>query len=228
LKNLILRCFEKFGLYLTRHPIERYTSELIQIVEGNLIAQCNGVLHIGAHIGQEAARYHELGKNVIFIEANPNIFRELEINIKVFAPKQRAFNYLLGDADKNVQFNIANNDGQSSSLLKFSPNSPLPRLQTADVISLPMRRLDSIFDLTDLKDYDFWVVDVQGAEMLFLEGTGELLNLCKYLFIEVSTELIYSGGILWGELLDYLSHRGFKYLMPPGSAKHLNILFVRN
>ena len=40
-----------------------------------------GVVHAGAHEGQELGEYHKLGiKKVIFIEANPKIFKRLEKN----------------------------------------------------------------------------------------------------------------------------------------------------
>ena len=40
---------------------------------------CKGIIHIGAHRGSERYIYDWFGKKVIWVEANPNIFDELQI-----------------------------------------------------------------------------------------------------------------------------------------------------
>ncbi len=56
---------------------------------------------------------------VIWIEANPAIFEILSTNIAKYKD-QRALCALLGDVEGSlIDFHIANNDGQSSSIYKF-------------------------------------------------------------------------------------------------------------
>ena len=43
-----------------------------------------GIIHVGANSGQERDLYHNLGKLVYWIEADPNIYPKLEENIEGF------------------------------------------------------------------------------------------------------------------------------------------------
>jgi len=74
-----------------------FLSELEALGMGNLEVLCkspleyvskdvNGVIHIGAHTGQEAAWYFasHIAQKVVHIECNPNIIPRLEENVKNF------------------------------------------------------------------------------------------------------------------------------------------------
>ena len=50
----------------------------------NIILNSNGILHIGAHRGSERFVYDHLGKPVVWIEANPYIFDEQQLNLNEF------------------------------------------------------------------------------------------------------------------------------------------------
>ena len=40
----------------------------------------NGVIHVGAHRGEEVSYYEGLGaKKIIWVEPNPDVFKEMEI-----------------------------------------------------------------------------------------------------------------------------------------------------
>ena len=83
------------------------------------MTECSGILHLGAHRGSESAVYEYFGKKVIWVEANPKIFLDLQINIKKYL-FQDAFCCLLSNTDNSkIEFNISNNDGASSSIFKF-------------------------------------------------------------------------------------------------------------
>jgi FkbM family methyltransferase len=77
--------------------------------------QATGVIHIGANSGQERKLYARHDLDVLWIEPNPKVFKELQKNIDNLK-KQKAFQYLISDDDKDdVDFHISSNDGQSSS-----------------------------------------------------------------------------------------------------------------
>src|SRR5690349_24723633 len=82
-----------------------------------------GVLHIGAHLGQEAEMYNQLGmEKMIFIEANPSIYDQLVSNIAKY-PNAKAIKACISDKDgESVVFNISSNEGQSSSILELGTN----------------------------------------------------------------------------------------------------------
>ena len=77
--------------------------------------EASGILHIGAHRGSEAAVYDWFKKKVLWVEAIPEIFIDLNDHISRFY-NQKAVCALLGDKnDKKVDFFLANNDRANSS-----------------------------------------------------------------------------------------------------------------
>src|SRR5690554_7780727 len=103
-----------------------------------------GVLHCGAHEGQEANDYHKLGvEKMIFVEADPDTYERLKSNISLY-PNAIALNACLSDVDgQDVEFYRTNNDGQSSSFLKLKTHKIAhPEVHVVGTISLKTKRLD--------------------------------------------------------------------------------------
>ena len=195
-----------------------------------------GVLHLGAHVGQEAAFYAQHKKPVVWVEALPPIHANLEKNIRQYAD-QRALCALLGDLDgAQKRFYISNNQqGVSSSMFQFGEHgsgakSLWPDLNLAMVghITLAATRLDTLLRANRIAaaDFNFWMVDLQGAELIALQGAGELIGACQAMFVETSTVDVYRGGVLWPELSQWLQEHGLVPLWQP-SAGHDDVLFVR-
>jgi FkbM family methyltransferase len=234
LKKIIKKIFKFIGYKLIK--LEKKNSikftNFIDVEPLISLAKSKGVLHLGAHKGQEADIYQWLGKKVIWIEAIPRIFDQLKDNL-YFYDNQEAYCLLLGDAD-NVKksFFISNNDSASSSLFKFSKNTldgkyfSDTKLKIKDQIILEMSKLDSFIKKNDINisEYNHWIIDVQGAELLVLKGAENSLKFCDSLLIEVSKVDIYHGGVLWSELKDWLIERKFYPITEP-TEDHLDILF---
>jgi hypothetical protein len=113
------------------------------------IIKSTGVLHLGAHTGQEAGYYHSLNKSVLWVEAMPNVFKQLTKNISQYH-NQEAINALITDLDNQIyNFNVSNNwNGVSSSIFEFGDygsgeNSLWPSLNLTmvDQIQLEMNHL---------------------------------------------------------------------------------------
>ena len=87
---MILNSLEKRNIYLTRknHPND-FT--ILRRISEELIKQAKGVLHIGAHIGQEAEFYFKCGVPVLWFEGNPNVYQILKININPFKNQKAVF-----------------------------------------------------------------------------------------------------------------------------------------
>ena len=152
---------------------------------------------MGAHLAQEADRYAEQKKPVLWVEAAPRAYSMLAKRLESY-PSQRAIFALLGDRDGvQTTFYISNNSvGVSSSIFQFGEYGsgdkslwPEDKLSMVDSLTLPMTRLDSLLrsNGVDVAQYDLWVLDLQGAELLVLKGAGELLQQCRALLVEVST-----------------------------------------
>lgn len=169
----------------------------------------NGVLHIGANIGEEAPVYLELGiKKQIWIEANPEIFTRLQIAISG-NPNATAWNYCISDVEEPVIFHVANNRSLSSSFLEFGTHAIVhPETVYIQDIHMVTKRLDTLFNTFD--GCDFLNVDLQGADLKAIKGMGELLKEFKWAYIEVNQAELYKGCALVGEVDEYMGSFGFR------------------
>lgn len=152
----------------------------------------NGVLHIGANVGEEAPIYSELGiKTQIWIEANPDIFLKLKSNISN-NPDAEAFNLCIGDENKDTVLHESNNGSQSSSILDLGTHAVVhPEVKYVRDIPVKMHRIDSLG--LDLSNVDLLNIDLQGAELMALRGMGDLLRGFKAAYLEVNKEHLYKG-----------------------------------
>jgi FkbM family methyltransferase len=189
---------------------------------------------LGAHYGQEADIYQWIERKVIWVEAIPKVFNQLKDNL-YFYSDQEAYCLLLGDMDniKNFFF-ISNNDSVSSSLFKFSKNTldgkyfSEQALKTKNEIKLEMSKLDTFVKKNniDISNYNHWIVDLQGAELLALKGAENSLDFCDSLLIEISKVDIYENGVLWPELKNWLIKRNFYPVTEP-LENHADVLFKK-
>lgn len=173
-----------------------------------------GVVHCGASLGQEAKEYAKLGvQNMVFIEAIPDVYDKLKTNISQY-PNALAINACVSDKDnEEVKFNIANNEGQSSSMLEFGTHTTAhPEVKFISSITLKTKRLDSLIDELNLNihEFNFLNMDLQGAELLALRGLGDQIRYFKYLYLEVNKAELYKGCPMVEDIDLYLLAYGFR------------------
>jgi FkbM family methyltransferase len=173
------------------------------------------VFHLGANEGQEAETYNRCGVSVvIWVEAIPSVHKKLERNISIF-PNQIALCACLSNEDgKAINFNVASNQAQSSSFLEFGTHSKEhPTVKFVDRLSMVTTRFDTLMARakwkTDRNDW-FLNVDLQGAELLAMQGMGDLIHLCRWVYVEVNEKELYRGCPLVSEIDGFLAGYGFK------------------
>lgn len=172
-----------------------------------------GVLHIGANVGQEVSDYYNNGvERTVWIEADPSLISPLIANLQPYN-NHLVFNSCLTDTDgEEITLNIANNGGQSSSILQLGTHKTVhPEVHYVDTHTLHSQRLDTLFNRYEMniEEYPFVNIDIQGAELLCLKGFGELLHKVKYLYLEINDASLYKNCALYPEVKDYLSKYGF-------------------
>ena len=172
-----------------------------------------GVIHVGAHKGEEIGIYDELGiEDVIWVEANPKIFEVLKENIVKFK-KQKAFNFLVSDVDDKEYVFYVTNNGESSSILELDKHKiHHPHIHVTETMNLTSKKLDSILTIADvnIKQFDFLNLDVQGAELLVLKGFSEGLKDIKYIYTEINTGEVYKNCAKVDELDEFLAQYNFE------------------
>ena len=166
-----------------------------------------GVLHIGAHIGQEFQTYERLGiKNVMFFEPIKNTFNRLKENV---GDKAILINTALGNKEDEVEmFTETIHEGQSSSVLE--PDYHLvqhPSIQFDGKETVKMTKLDKFIEHKE--KFNFINIDVQGYELEVFKGGSEYLNTIDYVMTEVNRAELYKGCAKIEELDSYLGSYGF-------------------
>ena len=201
-----------------------------------------GVIHVGAHRGEEVSYYEELGaKKIIWVEPNPDVFNEMEIllNDAEAAIESAAFEYAASNVDhETVDFNLyygpdaghlIGNKG-CSSLLKAKGRFEDWYKETIKVETITIDTLVEENDF-DYADYDLLNLDVQGAEMLALEGATKTLNNVNYISTEATWDNPdYVGNVMYDELKAFLESKGFKEeeIISHGIKTCGDVLFVRS
>ena len=167
-----------------------------------------GVLHIGAHFGQEVEIYEKYYiKNIIFFEPVPVTFERLKNNI---GERAILVNKALGNDNKIVNMYIEeSNAGQSSSVLRPIEHLNLfPWVIFNKKIDVEMIRLDDF--LLNKNEYNFINIDVQGYELEVFKGSEETLNNIDYIITEVNRIEVYNDCVRIEQLDNYLNTYGFE------------------
>lgn len=200
------------GSSLSRYLRKTSGEEMITLLDTVLDKydiRLSGVLHLGANTGQEAELYQRRGaKMVIWVEAIPAVYEKLVKRVERF-PGHVPLLACLGDEDgKRVKFNVANNEGQSSSLFEFGTHQiEHPSVKFIDQIEMETVRPDTLLHRSHLAIGQNWFLhlDLQGAELLALKGMGELLWRFAWVYSEVNQKELYVGCPHVREIDNYLA-----------------------
>lgn len=174
----------------------------------------SGVLHIGAHRGQEGVDYSKNGvKKVIWVEANPDWIKDLKERTSPLDMEQVYLCNVISDEDGvEVDFNVSNNQ-QSSSILELGTHATLyPKIKYVEKKRMTARTFKSLVaeHNFNMQEYQFLNVDVQGAELKVLKGLEEFLAGFDALYLEVNNEEVYKGCALTKDIDEYVAGFGFK------------------
>ena len=167
-----------------------------------------GVLHIGAHFGQEINLYEECNiKNLMFFEPVPITFKKLNENI---GNRAILVNTALGNIEGEIEMFIeTSNEGQSSSILE--PDFHLiqhPSITFPEKIKVSITKLDNFIEQKD--NFNFINVDVQGYELEVFKGGADFLNHIDYIISEVNRADLYKKCARIDDLDEFLEKYRFK------------------
>jgi FkbM family methyltransferase len=189
------------------------------LVDGNKVNEIihsfginvTGVLHIGAHNCEELQFYKDhlqiSPENIVWVDAMEDKIRQ---NKERGIPNQ--YQAVISDVDDcDVNFNIANN-GESSSIFEFGTHSvEHPHIRYVGQQKLKTKTIVSLYveNNLDVKKYNFWNLDIQGAELLALKGSRYIIDYVDAIYLEVNDKELYKGCAMFNELDEFLKSKGF-------------------
>lgn len=212
LKENVFRIFIKKSFVIIK-----YTGNMLiklDYLKQKFDIKAQGFIHCGANMAQEHTDYLANGfTRGIYIDAIPDMVKYCN-QILYNQPDFVAYEACLTDKDgEQLSFNIADNEGGSSSIFDFGTHEKYhPDVKFTKKIDVVTSRLDTLLSkkLVNVSDYTFWNMDIQGAEYLALLGAGDLLKQVDYLYCEVNWEELYKGGCTVEQVDSLLNEFGFK------------------
>ena len=167
-----------------------------------------GIVHIGAHYGEEIQEYVENGIQKI------TVFEPLSQNFNILAERMQEVNadiqgyqVALGSEKGTATMHLSSNEAQSSSILKPKQHLELH----PDVLFEGTEDVEvSLLDEYDVGDANFINIDVQGYELEVFKGSTETLKQIDYIYCEVNRDEVYEGAPMVEELDEFLGEYGFE------------------
>ena len=177
-----------------------------------------GIMQVGANTGQEVPLFeaHDV-QFATLIEPLDGPFAALKAHA-AHLPGYVMVQALCSDTDGDeVDFHLASNNGESSSILK-----PTRHLKDHSWVTFPQVvrvktvTLDSVAQLVSsyrpevCAATNMLYMDVQGAELKVLQGAAQVLNSVCYIYTEVGVGGSYEGDVELIDLMKFLRPYNFK------------------
>lgn len=169
------------------------------------------VLHVGAHLGEEAEFYEKLGfSKVWWIEGNPNIIPRLVQQVKKYKIKGEVIRAAIADGVMSAQFHVTNNSYSSSILDLGEHKTQYPEVKYVDNIPVETTTINLLNKKHDFSGVKLMTLDIQGAELMALHGATDILPTVDFIHTEVNIKEMYVGCGLIQEVTDFLNKWNFK------------------
>lgn len=171
------------------------------------------ILDIGAHTGQFAKEIREkLPKAKIYsFEPLKDCYRELIQNMsrdKNF----NAYNFALGDKESRQEINRSTSSPSSSLLQMGNLHEEMyPHTKGGSKEEIEVKRLDDLFQNSELEKEILVKIDVQGYEDNVIAGGINIISQAKIALLEVSFQELYKGQALFEEIYSIMKKIGFRY-----------------
>lgn len=162
-----------------------------------------GIIHIGAHYGEEISDYINNGiRDIILFEPLSDNFRILEQNVKELNANIVGYQVALGSSSGTAIMYVSSNEKQSSSILK--PKVHLTHHPNVSFTSTEIVEVKTL-DQFEICNFNFINMDVQGYELEVLRGASKTLPHVDYVYCEVNRDEVYENNAFIEQIDEYLS-----------------------
>ena len=170
--------------------------------------QISGVIHVGAHFGEEHDTYLDMGINdIVYFEPVNKTFKILEERIKGVP----LYNYALGSEEITTTMYVEDEDKFGCSSILEPSDNYIGHAKFSEKQEVKVKTLDS-FGFSNL---NFLNIDVQGYELEVLKGSIETLKSVNYIMCEVhrnieQKNLDYINSPVIEDIINFLNPYGFE------------------
>ena len=210
-KSQIRSYLRKLGIEINRYNTSQSHAARVgaQLVSNGV--DC--VLDVGANDGGYAEFLREAGfkGNIVSFEPQTDAYKQLLLKNQDDANWHIAARMALGDAEAELEINVAGNS-TSSSLLSMLPShfESAPQSKNIGKEKVTVHRLDTLNDeVIKTAKRIYLKIDTQGYEMQVLLGAKGLMDKIVGVQLEMSVIPLYDGQVLYQELFNWLEKAGF-------------------
>jgi FkbM family methyltransferase len=150
------------------------------------------VLVVGTHVGALLIPLAKAVGEVVGIEANPETFRFVQMNVLLNGlTNVKLLHLAAGDHNGEVDFLMHRCNTGASAVVSgdIARGDPRAFVDSPQIVKVPMRRLD---DALTSHAFDLVIMDIEGAEYAALQGMPKTLAASRRLQIEVIPHLAES------------------------------------
>ncbi|WRH67456.1 MAG: FkbM family methyltransferase [Planktothrix sp. GU0601_MAG3] len=170
-----------------------------------------GIILVGAYDGKTLKRLN-LPNTVktLLIDANQGAVERLQQNF-ADSPNIQVVQAAIANHNDTVTLYLTSLES-SSSILPWKQYSEIyPNIKENQQLTLSSRTLDTLLEELNLSpsDFNILILDIQGAELLALEGATQLLNNLDAIYTNVHYQELFEGGALAGEVNQFLTDYQF-------------------
>lgn len=165
------------------------------------------VLHVGAHLAEEAELYSAAGWGpVIWVEAQSDLVEKL-VERFVGSPDLVLQGCAWSSTGKQMTLNVSSNSQSSSVFSLGTHKNHYPEIDFVGSEKVSTIRLDEL--IPGEARLEFVNLDIQGAELEALKGLGNRIRSATAVYVEVNREELYEGIPLVSEIDGFLKIEGF-------------------
>jgi FkbM family methyltransferase len=186
------------------------------------------ILDFGAHDLRDSLILAESfpTTKIYAFEANQEYYNRCLSNNR-FSDRIFVFHLAISNENSTVEFHITLGNVGASSMLKPIDWVPWTTDNRILKVNVPSIRLDTWMVENNIPFIDLIWMDVQGAELLCLQGLGENISKVKMIQTEVGVQAYYEGHTLYPEIDSFLKQNGFRQIFRKNDWSHEdNVAYV--
>ncbi|MGL5082746.1 MAG: FkbM family methyltransferase [Microcoleaceae cyanobacterium] len=171
-----------------------------------------GVIHVGSYDGQDIKRYPiPEAAEILIVEANPTVAQQLQTHF-ARTSSIRVVNFAISDHSNTATLYIPAIESNSSILPFTGYQDIYPNLKETRQITVESHTLSTLLAELHLDpaNFNLLYLNIQGAELLALQGASQLLKQIEAIYTTISYQELFEGGALIDQVDAFLEQYHFR------------------